>query len=121
MLTFLFAVPLASSSVSRFGGMFIKPRSIPEGWKWFHYVDPVPKAFTGVAMGQFYCDVAAGGCPTFQPTAGAAPVAVYDYVRVQFNSSVHDYGHQVAYLILEICVIRILVLIALKKVSHIQR
>ena len=114
-----------------FGGLFISPSSIPIGWKWFYYLNPTAKAFTSVVLSQLYCDstpvtdanglTVPSGCPTFIPGPGAAPVYTYDYIAHELESSVDDYARMVGYLILSIAVLRILILITLKHVSHIKR
>jgi len=47
-----------------FGGVFINPPSIPAGWKWFYYLNPVSKAVIALAIPQFSCQ--GNNCPTIQ-------------------------------------------------------
>jgi hypothetical protein len=79
-----------------FVGVFIKPSTIPVGWKWFYYIDPVPKAFTGVAMGQFYCDSSnpLNNCPKIRPGPGMPEQYTYEYIANMLDTSVDDYGQQ---------------------------
>lgn len=106
-----------------FGGLFIKPSSIPIGWKWFYYIDPVPKAFLGVSMTQFYCDTAnpEANCPMLVPGAGEQPQYIYNYLVDMLEGHASDYGRMVGWLALTIVVLRLFVLIALRYVSHIKR
>jgi len=105
-----------------FGGLFIKPSSIPAGWKWMYYIDPVPKAFLGVALTQFHCDVDANpNCPTLIPGPGEPEVYTYPYLTDLLEGHASDYGRNVGWLVLEIVVVRILVLLAMRFVSHIKR
>lgn len=39
-----------------FGGCFIKPHAIPSGWRWFHLIDPIPKAFVASMLSQVQCN-----------------------------------------------------------------
>ena len=91
--------------------------------KRFYYIDPVPKAFTGVAMGQLYCDTSVVGnsCPMIRAGPTAPLTYTYDYLTDLLEAHVGDYANMVGWLILEIAVVRIFVMIALKYVSHIKR
>jgi len=106
-----------------FGGLFIKPSSIPIGWKWMFYIDPVPKAFIGAAMTQFYCDTEdpTANCQKISPGAGQAAEYTYEYLKDLLEGSAGQYGQNVGWLVLEIVVVRIMVLLALRFVSHIKR
>lgn len=161
-----------------FGGLFIKPSSMPEGWKcqtnkshmqmqhacstgrrrlhwaraasvhaclsarWlacsqffnaalvclvhaagFYYIDPVPKAFLSVTMGQFYCDTNEPGnvCPTIKAGPQTPLQPTYDYLTGLLEAHAGDFPQLLGWLILEVVVIRIFVLLALKYVSHIKR
>jgi hypothetical protein len=104
-------------------GLFIKPSSIPIGWKWMFYIDPVPKAFIGAAMTQFYCDTEdpSANCQKISPGVGQAAEYTYEYLKDLLEGSAGQYGQNVGWLVLEIVVVRIMVLIALRFVSHIKR
>ena len=73
--------------------MQIKAASLPTGWKWFYYVNPIPKAFTSVAIGQFYCDTSVVGhaCPRFTLAPGQE-VFTSDYIEKILDSDVTMYG-----------------------------
>jgi len=112
-----------------FGGLFIKASKMPSGWKWFYYIDPVPKTFIAAALPQFYglCDYMAPGnsCPTIAVTddngVAQPPVYIYEYVRDLIDGSVTEYWPMIGWLLLTMLVIRILNLLALKFISHIKR
>ena len=109
-----------------FGGLFLKASVMPSGWKWFYYIDPVPKSFIAAAMPQFWCDytVPANHCPTIDVTNAdgtQTKVVVYEYVRDLLEGSVTEYWPMIGWLLLTMLVIRILNLLALRFVSHIKR
>jgi hypothetical protein len=110
-----------------FGGVFIQASKIPQGWKWFYYIDPIPKALIAGAMPQFYCNTDGlnptsntGGCPTITPPNGNTQF-VYNYVRDNIEGSNSQYWPMIGWLILTIFVIRILNLLALRFISHLKR
>jgi len=108
-----------------FGGLFIEANAIPVGWKWFYYIDPIPKALIATAATQFYCDYSSGqSCPKIAvPTDSGATVIQYtsDFIANAVAGNAGDYGKYIGYLFLTLALLRVLVLIAFKKVSHIKR
>jgi len=106
-----------------FGGLLISPALIPRGWKWFYYVDPVPKAFNPVVLKMFECDVDAPGnsCPTLTTNPGAPPVPIFSYASENLDASPDDFGRNVGWLVLTIGVVRILIFLAFRYISHIKR
>ena len=109
-----------------FGGLFIKASAMPRGWKWFYYIDPVPKSFIAAALPQFYCDYTAPGNDCQQITVTNADGSqstqpAYTYVRDLLEGSVTEYWPMIGWLLLTLLVIRILNLLALRFISHIKR
>jgi len=100
------------------GGLFIKPSAIPRGWKWFFYINPVPKAFSPIATDQLYC--VGPDCPTMDAGTGTQ-VDIYSWVTDRLEATVDDFGPFAGWLILEIVVLRIFIGIAMAKISHIKR
>jgi len=107
-----------------FGGLFIKPSKIPIGWRWFYYIDPLPKAFISAALPQFYCDdgvydTALTTCPRIK-VDGSLQIT-YQYVSDLLEGSVDQYAQFIGWLMLTWGVVRFLNLLALKYVSHLKR
>ena len=111
-----------------FGGVFIKASKMPTGWKWFYYIDPVPKTFIAASLPQIeaLCDYQAAGndCPqvTYTDDDGQTQTTyVYPYVRDLIEGSYTEYWPMIGWLLLTMLVIRILNLLALRFISHIKR
>jgi len=115
-----------------FGGLFIKASAIPSGWKWFYYIDPVPKSFIAAVLPQVYCvpttadidttstsPLTDTSCPSVEVN-GQYQYA-YPYVSSLIEGSVNDYWKEIGWLILTLLVIRILNLLALRFISHLKR
>lgn len=47
-----------------FAGVFIPGSKIPDGWQWFHTIDPVAHALRALASPQIECTVVESACPT---------------------------------------------------------
>jgi ABC-type multidrug transport system ATPase subunit/ABC-type multidrug transport system permease subunit len=105
-----------------FGGLFIRVSKMTEGWKWFYWIDPVPKTFIAAAMPQFYCagyDQPGNDCPRVNDDPSAR--TVYEDVRDQIEGAESTYWPMIGWLILTMGIIRILNLLALHNISHIKR
>jgi ABC-type multidrug transport system permease subunit len=104
-----------------FGGLFIRYNSMPSGWRWFYFIDPLPKALIAATTPQFYCDISSGSCPSIIVPGTDTPQPIYSFVTTLANGNAGEYGMYCGYLVLTIVVIRIINLIALKKISHLKR
>ena len=60
-------------------------------------------------------------CPQIKPSPTEPAEYTYNYLRHLLQQDAGDFSKMVGWLILEIVVIRLFVVIALKKVSHIKR
>ena len=112
-----------------FGGLFIKPSAIPIGWKWFYYVDPIPKAFIATMLTQLQCSE---GSPPSQGTAlidGCRELAIpgmpntqaYRYVADLLEGSTDDYWPMIGWMILTCAGLRIISVYLFKTINHISR
>jgi len=92
------------------------------GWKWFYYLNPVPKGLAALALPQFECVVAAGECPRIQVLIPEPVLMRTDvFVADTLNASYDEYWYQIGWLILTIFVFRFLAYLVLKHVSHLKR
>ena len=113
---------LCNSLFFVFGGLLLSPNLIPSGWKWFYYIDPIPKAFNPIALSLFECNGgAAAGCPMLQQSADSDPIPIYQFLQTTLAASPSDFGKDLGYLVLEIGVLRIFILLAFRFISHIKR
>jgi ABC-type multidrug transport system ATPase subunit len=110
-----------------FGGLYIKASSIPIGWKWFYYIDPIPKAFIATMLTQVNCPdggIDGGGridgCRTID-LPGEGPKQLYAYIANLLEGAHHSYWPMIGYLVLTIGVARLFSIYLFKKVNHIER
>jgi hypothetical protein len=83
-------------------------------------IDPIPKAFNPVALALFECNDGAN-CPMLQQSAEQPPIPIYQFLQTTLDASPSDFGRDLGYLVLEIGVLRILILLAFRFISHIKR
>eukprot|EP00742_Colponemidia_sp_Colp-10_P003656 GILJ01003891.1.p1 GENE.GILJ01003891.1~~GILJ01003891.1.p1 ORF type:complete len:1450 (-),score=269.52 GILJ01003891.1:263-4612(-) len=102
-----------------FGGLFIRPSAMPAGWKWFYYLDPIPKAYIAASMPQLEYFSTPGNLITIPgyPTA----VSPYGYLSEQIEGYSDQYGAMIGYLLLTAAVLRLFSVIGFRFVSHIKR
>jgi len=118
---------LSMSIFFAFGGLFIKASAIPIGWKWFYYIDPIPKAFIATMLTQIKCGD--GGTDAGGPIDGCRMIELpgegqkqlYAYVAKLLEGATHSYWPMIGYLFLSIGVARIFSIFLFKKVNHIER
>jgi len=109
-----------------FGGIFIHPRDIPAGWKWFYYLNPIPKALIACALGQFRCDADdpynnTAECPTIQLTPTSAPITTHRFIGQQLEAGYDTYPNQIAYLVAFYVFWRMMIAASLKWINHLKR
>ncbi len=112
-----------------FGGVFLHPTSIPRGWLWFYYVNPIPKGLIACALPQFQCHLPNpydndSGCPTIQipdGNGGNTEMTIHAYMNQQLNAGYDTYGNQIGYLVAFYVFFRILCALSLKYISHQKR
>ncbi len=113
----------------QFGGLYIKASSIPIGWKWFYYLDPIPKAFIATMLTQVYCpdggvanpDARIDGCRMLDLPPPEGQQELYGYIAQLLEGAHHSYWPMVGWLVLSIGVARLFSILLFKKVNHIER
>lgn len=105
-----------------FGGVFIQKSAMPEGWRWFWYIDPIPKALLPLAIQQFYCNDQFGDCPRiFTTTLGNREITKWEFTANYLATGVEWQAYFILYQVLTIFVVRLFVAFAVQKVSHLKR
>lgn len=110
-----------------FGGLFIRPANIPEGWKWFFYMNPVPKSIMAILLPQFECHLpnpysVDSGCPTITDPENAQLTTIHAYVQGQWDASYDDvFGRMMGWLVLTYAVFRVGIFLSLKYINHLKR
>ena len=96
-----------------FGGIFIHPNTIPAGWKWVYYINPLPKGVNGIAITQFNDNdiIDVNGVPTGALT----------YIVNTLESGRDTFWHLFGWLVLILVVFRILIILALRFINHSKR
>jgi hypothetical protein len=102
-----------------FGGLFIQANSMPTAWKWFYYIDPVPKALIAAATTQFYCGGA--DCQVITVPGTGITQTVSDYIADVADGNHTEYWTWLGWMLLEIVALRLFTLFCLKFISHIKR
>ena len=98
-----------------FGGLLIERRNIPGAWSFMYVLNPVPKGLNIAGMQEFSCS--GSDCPRILVQRGDTQESMSssDYAATFLStSSSGDPWTTVGYLILSICVMRLLVMIAMK-------
>jgi ABC-type multidrug transport system ATPase subunit/ABC-type multidrug transport system permease subunit len=110
-----------------FGGLFIRPQIIPSGWKWFYYLNPIPKAIIGIILPQFECHLPNpydihSGCPVLNDPATGQDITIHSYVQQQWDTGYDNaFGRMLGYLVLTYAVFVIGIFLSLRFISHIKR
>jgi len=118
---------LLMSTLFAFGGLFIKAAAIPIGWKWFYYIDPIPKAFIATIFTQVDCNggvdsgASIDGCRVLTDVPNQPNVVTADYVEGMLEGDSSDYWPMIGWLILTCFVVRAFSVYLFKRVSHIER
>jgi len=122
---------LMMSILFAFGGLYIKASAIPIGWKWFYYMDPIPKSFIATMLTQVWCPedqrgviststAAIDGCRRID-IPGEGSQQLYSYVADLLEGAHHSYWPMIGWLVLTIVVARGFSVLLFKTVSHIER
>ena len=110
-----------------FGGLFIRPADIPEGWKWFYYMNPIPKGIIAIVLPQFRCDLdnpfeVTSGCPTIIDPVSNVPVTIHRYVGESWDIGYDNiFGRMIGWLVLTYGVFRVGTFLSLKYINHLKR
>lgn len=106
---------------SLFSGVFIRAGSIPVGWKWFYYINPIPKGWISFIIVEYKNDLKQIYDPT-QFTSTTHPTKeLYAATFLDAQINTDWYLYYIAWLGFTILVLRLLVIITLKYVSHLKR
>lgn len=106
-----------------FAGVFISVSSIPVGWIWMYYIDPIPKAMISIAISQFRCVGDITVCPSlFDPVTNTV-VTKSEWVGTYMQTDMSDdwYWYYIGWLGFTALVFRILIFIIVKYVNHQKR
>lgn len=108
-----------------FGGVFMHPAAISQGWKWFYYLNPIPKAFIACLLGQFRCDAEdpfnnITECPSITLQDGSV-ITTHRYINEELDAGYDSYPKQIAYLIAFYVFSRVMVAASLKWIDHLKR
>jgi len=110
-----------------FGGLFVRPADIPEGWRWFYYMNPIPKAIIAVIMPQFQCHLddpysVTSGCPTIMDPVSGAVTTVHAYVQRSWDTSYDNvFGRMIGWLVLTYFVFRLGIWASFRYINHLRR
>jgi len=103
-----------------FAGVFIQKSAMPDGWRWFWYINPIPKALVPISIQQYYCNDQFGDCPrVFSSTMGE--ITKWEFVANFLSTGVEWQAYFILYQVLSIIVMRLLVAFVIEKVSHVKR
>lgn len=105
-----------------FGGTFIQAGNIPAGWKWFYYINPLPKAVIALSETQFDCS--GSSCPSITvltPSGVSASIPTSLYVELYNDIYFSVYGNMMGWLVLTLCVLQSFVFICTRFVRHVKR
>jgi len=110
-----------------FGGIFTRPTNIPIGWKWWYYMNPLPKSIISIALPQFECKLdnpysIDSGCPVmFNPEINKVQT-IHDYVQSTWQSGYeHAFSYNVGWLILTYVVTILLIVLSFRFINHLKR
>lgn len=105
-----------------FGGIWIPGPQIPAGWKWFYAINPIRYALEAASTTQFECrESLLSNCPNITTITGQT-VPLHTYVETNWGYNLNSgYADCVGYLVLWLVVMRILVSLTFRYVSHIKR
>lgn len=106
-----------------FGGVFIQARVIVPGWKWFYYLNPVPKALIALVVPQLRCYDELSKCPSIYTPANGQLVQmpVQEFVLRYLDTNLDSYWPMIGWLLLTLFVMRVFVSFSLHKIAHIKR
>jgi hypothetical protein len=105
-----------------FGGIFIRAPDIPAGWRWFYFINPVPKGVIALATPQFECTGI--NCPqilVLNQDGTSTLQYTRDYVSFMLDTGYGMYWNYIGWLLLTIFIFRLLAAWALQKVNHMKR
>jgi ABC-type multidrug transport system ATPase subunit len=103
-----------------FGGLFLREPSIPRGWKWLHYADPVKYVHEAIVAPQFFCDPTKDTCIELC-TESFTRMDRYQYVQESFGIVYNNRWRNVGILFGFAGFFQILHFLAVKFVSHNKR
>jgi len=115
------AISLLIPILFLFGGLFARYPTLPAGWRWMYWADPIHYALEALVAPIFYCE--GPSCPTltFVTPDGVQTVDTLAYVEESFGISYGNRWLNVGYLCIFIAGLQVLHFIALRYVSHIKR
>lgn len=105
-----------------FGGIFIEEPSIPAGWMWVYYLNPIAYATNVMSSLQLHCE--SDDCPTItiqDLERGELEVHRCNYAEEEFGFDFDDRWSFTGYMILLLIGIRLLGILALNRFSQVKR
>ena len=116
-------IPLCSITLFfLFGGIFIDKDSMPEGWQWFYFINPISYGTNVLASLQLYCE--GEDCPTVTITdleEGETVMDRYEYASDAFSFDYDRRWEYTGYVALIMVLVRVAGLLALKYINHVKR
>jgi ABC-type multidrug transport system ATPase subunit/ABC-type multidrug transport system permease subunit len=109
------------------GGIFTRAANIPSGWKWFYYLNPIPKSVIAIILPQFECSLPNpydinSGCPTLFNPQSNSQQTIHAYVQEQWDTSYDNaFGRYAGWLVLTWAVTVIAVITCFRFVNHLKR
>ena len=111
-----------------FGGVFIHFGDIPTGWQWFYYLNCIPKAVIALVLPQLECHLpnpydVNSGCPVIDVPNGSTTTTMtaHAYGNLSLSAGYGSYWNYIGWMVLSIVVVRMLIMLTLRYVSHLKR